>query len=149
MELFVGFLIIAAAVTLFVGMVKRTNAKAASIGAIAPQHRPAPLTPSQRKSLGLGTPDKPMRRAAVDEPPSRAMRTGWSRGLVQFTYEDSKGDVTFRTVTVHSVAGNNLKGECHDRNAQRTFRLDRIIGDVVDTATGEVLKPITLRKHFA
>jgi len=77
------------------------------------------------------------------------MRTGWSRGLVQFTYEDSKGDVTFRTVTVHSVAGNNLKGECHDRHAQRTFRLDRIIGDVVDTGTGEVLKPLSLRRHFA
>lgn len=148
MELLVGLLVIATAVTIFVGMVRRTNAKAA-IGAAPATHRPAPLTPSQRKALGLASSSKPIRRTAVNEPPSRAMRSGWSRGLVQFTYEDAKGDITVRTVTVHSVNGNILKGECHDRCAERTFRLDRIIGDVVDTGTGEVLKPTSLHRHFA
>ncbi|PKG93630.1 hypothetical protein CXF92_12685 [Pseudomonas sp. Choline-3u-10] len=65
-----------------------------------------------------------------------------------FTYEDSAGDITCRTVTVHSATASHLKGECHDRNAERTFRIDRIVGDVVDIESGEVLRPRSLARHF-
>jgi len=77
------------------------------------------------------------------------MRTGWSLGTVAFIYEDADGDITHRTVTIHSVDSTYLKGECHDRVAERTFRLDRIIGDVVNLETGEILRAKSLARHFA
>lgn len=72
---------------------------------------------------------------------TKAIRTDWSMGDVEFTYEDSAGDITRRRVTVHSVTSAYLKGECHDRQAERTFRLDRIVGDLTDCKTGEILNP--------
>lgn len=89
------------------------------------------------------------RTPAQSAKPSRAMRNGWSRGTVTFTYEDAAGEVTCRTVTVHSATATHLKGECHDRQAERTFRIDRIIGDVVDVESGEVVRPRSLARHFA
>ncbi|MGS0943736.1 WYL domain-containing protein (plasmid) [Pseudomonas luteola] len=88
-------------------------------------------------------PEKKIRPAPVKpiKEPTRAIRTGWKLGLVEFTYEDSKGAITSRKVTVHSVTHTYLKGKCHARKAERTFRLDRIIGDIVDLETGEILRP--------
>lgn len=149
MELFIGLLVIASAVAVFVGLVKRANAKAAAMmRPTATYSRPKPLTPSQRKALDLPA-AAPVRRTAVDESPSRAMRSGWRLGTVEFTYEDSKGAITVRTVTVHSVTASHIKGECQDRHAERTFRLDRIIGDVIDTETGVIVRPKDLRAHLA
>ncbi len=73
---------------------------------------------------------------------SRAIRSGWSMGEIAFTYEDSAGDITSRTVTVHSVTSTYIKGECHDRKAERTFRVDRIVGDIVDCESGELMSPM-------
>lgn len=123
MEAFVGLALIAIGVAIFVALVRRTNRKGAA---------------------------QPLRRAPDPAAaPSRAMRNGWRLGEVAFTYEDSAGDVTFRTVTVHSVTATYLKGECHDRQAERTFKIERIIGDVVDLDTGEILRPRSLARHFA
>jgi len=79
---------------------------------------------------------------------TRAIRQGWSIGMVAFTYEDVAGDISYRTVTVHSASSLYLKGECHDRQAERTFRLDRIIGDLTDCETGEIMSPKKwVRRH--
>ena len=66
-----------------------------------------------------------------------------------FIYEDADGEITHRTVTIHSVDSTYLKGECHDRVAERTFRLDRIVGDVVNLETGEILRAQSMAHHFA
>ena len=55
-------------------------------------------------------------------------------------YED-EGDISFRTVTVYSVTGSYIKGECHNRQAERTFRIDRIMGDLMGCGTGEIVSP--------
>lgn len=119
--------------------------------------KPELLTSSDRKRLGLPQPSRQPKPTSSSEsvlPPStpkktRAIRTGWSRGTVAFTYEDSQGAITTRTVTVHSVSQAYLKGECHDRREQRTFRIDRMIGDAIDAETGELLEPKKLARHFA
>ncbi|MGY6771860.1 BRCT domain-containing protein [Gallibacterium sp. ZY190522] len=49
---------------------------------------------------------------------------------VKFTYEDSEGNITSRTVDVAIVTDFYIKGYCHKRRAERTFRIDRIIGDI-------------------
>lgn len=86
-------------------------------------------------------PSAKAKRTSTTANPTRAIRQGWSIGQVAFTYEDSAGDITHRTVTAHSVTAAYIKGECHDRRAERTFRIDRIIGDVTDCDTGEILSP--------
>lgn len=58
---------------------------------------------------------------------------------VWFAYETSSGKVSNREVTVFEVGPAYFRGYCHLRRGERTFRYDRIIGDVVRTDTGEVL----------
>lgn len=70
-------------------------------------------------------------------------------GQVEFSYEDMKGEITHRTVTVHSITRTYLKGECHERQSERTFRIDRIIGDLVDCETGEIMSPQQWAKESA
>ncbi|WP_333983490.1 hypothetical protein [Ectopseudomonas khazarica] len=143
MDALLTLLISACIVACFVAMVRRTNAKGRELEAQR-SSKPELLTAQQRKALNL----QERKPRAVPAPPkvtaptpsrTRAIRTGWSIGVVQFMYEDSAGDVSYRTVTVHSVTANHLKGECHTKKAERTFRLDRIIGDLTDCETGEIL----------
>ena len=144
MDALLGLLVVACGIAAFVMMVRRTNAKGRAL-AESQGHKPELLSPKQRKSLKLKEskpkPTKPAKTITPKPATSRAMRQGWSIGRVAFTYEDSVGDVSYRTVTVHSITANHMKGECHDRQAERTFRLDRIIGDLTDCDTGEIMSP--------
>lgn len=103
--------------------------------------RPEVLSKAQRKALGLPAVNRPKPSPKPPAEPTRAIRTGWRLCEVDFLYEDAKGDTSFRSVTVHWVGDSNFKGECHARQAERTFRLDRIIGDLTDRETGEILSP--------
>lgn len=144
MDAFIGFLVVACGVAIFAIMVRRTNAKGRALAA-AQQSKPVLLSLQQRKALKLKErqpkPTKPPKVITPKPATSRAMRQGWSIGQVTFTYQDSAGDVSQRTVTVHSANATYLKGECHGRQAERTFRLDRIIGDLTDCETGEIMSP--------
>lgn len=149
MEAILILVVLIAAVAAFVMNVRRTNAKGRGLG-----HRPKPLTEAQRVALKLKerkTAAPPLPRSTQASAPSqrkpsasvtRAIRKGWSVGEVAFTYEDSAGDISYRTVTVHSVSTTYLKGECHEKQAERTFRLDRIKGYITDCETGEVFSPV-------
>lgn len=44
-----------------------------------------------------------------------------------FTYRDQDGVVTIRTVTVEKITETAITGRCHNRNAYRSFRYDRMI----------------------
>lgn len=71
-----------------------------------------------------------------------------SGAIFLFTYQDSKGNTTERTVSVLSVGRGYLRGICHLRSSIRTFKLERITDDVVDTATGEVVPVSGLSRYF-
>lgn len=58
---------------------------------------------------------------------------------VAFTYSDAFGNVTDREVIVHRADRQYFAGYCMEREAERTFRYDRIVGEVVRTDTGEAL----------
>lgn len=97
--------------------------------------RVAALTPeSLREVLAREQPS-----SGAHAPQTRAIRNGWRIADIQFTYQSAKGEITTRTVTVHSVSATHIKGECHDKHAERTFRVDCVIGDVLDLDTGELL----------
>ncbi|MNJ56522.1 hypothetical protein D3C77_520720 [compost metagenome] len=155
MDTLIGILVLAAAVAAFVGMVRRTNAKGRELDRQSENKpwlsaRPELLTKEQRRTANP-IERQPRKKKSSPEPVpleprpapkvTRAIRTGWSMGQVEFSYEDTKGEITYRTVTVHSITRTYLKGECHGRQAERTFRLDRIIGDLVDCETGEIISP--------
>lgn len=145
MDALIALMVFAAITAGFVMMVRRTNAKGRELAA-QQNAKPDLLSAQQRKAMNLqgkkASPAAKPPKVVTPKPSStRAIRTGWSIGMVAFTYEDSSGDISHRTVTVHSASDTYIKGECHDRQAERTFRLDRIIGNITDCETGEILSP--------
>src|SRR5690606_29339924 len=120
--------------------------KPASQQALTPASRKfVPLTSEQRKTLPKAKPisRKDSKRSPIFKTPSaeptRAIREGWELCSIAFEYDDAYGEWTERTVTVYSVTQDHLKGECHLRHAERSFRLDRIMSDITDIDTGEIL----------
>lgn len=84
-------------------------------------------------------------------PPSRAINDPYQGNfrVVSFSYADSDGVLTHRKVSVHSVNSIYLDGFCFLRNAERTFRLDRIIGLVQDEQSGNSLTVEEFTKRLA
>ncbi|HDR1413177.1 WYL domain-containing protein [Pasteurella multocida] len=54
-----------------------------------------------------------------------------SLSTISFSYTDAEGNFTTRTVDVMYVDDVYIKGFCHKQNDSRTFRADRIVGDIV------------------
>ncbi|WP_155952547.1 hypothetical protein [Pseudomonas sp. URMO17WK12:I4] len=155
MDVFIALLVFSAVVGIFVVLVRRSNAQARTLDNPQAYQKPELLTRAQRKELNLPRPPAatvPIADSLPKPKPAvtRAIRTGWSIGVVAFTYEDSVGNITDRIVTVHSVSSMYIKGECHDQHEERTFRIDRILGELTDCETGEILLPkfwVTSRKR--
>lgn len=71
---------------------------------------------------------------------SAEARPSFSRDdMLLFSYRDSAGRMTQRRVLFRSLDDGYLTAICLTRKASRTFRLDRILSDVVVTNTGEVM----------
>ncbi|WP_345827768.1 WYL domain-containing protein [Erwinia sp. HDF1-3R] len=66
-----------------------------------------------------------------------------SKGLndVAFNYVNAEGVSRFREVDVKSFDGQYLEGYCHAARKFRTFRLDRIEGDIILRGTGQSMDP--------
>lgn len=75
----------------------------------------------------------------------------WVGRELEFDYRDKEGKSTRRRVLVTSVfqAGSRqyLRGHCQTRHDERYFRLDRASGDIVDIASGEVMRPGRKRRN--
>ncbi|MCG9124273.1 hypothetical protein LH460_06255 [Laribacter hongkongensis] len=61
--------------------------------------------------------------------------------VVSFDYEDASGVPSHRRVSVLRVDGAYIEGRCHLRGAMRTFRLDRVVGDITSEESGEIADP--------
>lgn len=139
MKVLIGILVVAAVLVTLVVVGRRIEKKERleaerKVDQLRRPHRPTLLSKAKKKTLNFKD---------LPSPPkvTRAIRTGWSLGQIEFSYVDADGKKTQRTVTVHSVTRAYFKGECHTRREERTFRLDRVVGDLVDCATGEILSP--------
>lgn len=71
----------------------------------------------------------------------RKVRSKGAIDTIRFDYEDAYGAKTSRLLSVYGVTDEYMEGMCHTRNAVRTFRLDRIAGQITSVETGEVLEP--------
>lgn len=60
---------------------------------------------------------------------------------VAFSYVNSKGESSFRDVDVKSFDGEYLEGYCHISRKFKTFRLDRVEGEIIIRETGEAIDP--------
>lgn len=64
-------------------------------------------------------------------------------GTYIFSYKNAKGEHTRRKVDVEDLWYEDetgyFSGYCHRSKANRTFRLDRVCDNVIDTNTGEIL----------
>ncbi len=58
--------------------------------------------------------------------------------VVRFDYEDRDGIPSTRTVGVTGLDDRYFEGWCHTAKAIRTFRLDRVEGEMVSNRTGEI-----------
>lgn len=61
--------------------------------------------------------------------------------VIRFDYEDRNGDLSAREVEVSAISDDYFEGWCRERKETRTFRLDRVIGDIVSLETGEIDNP--------
>lgn len=68
---------------------------------------------------------------------------------IEFVYEDRNGEFERRVVDIEQQKNDEyIKGYCHLREAERTFRLSRIVGDIIVVDTGEVFRSYEYRKHL-
>ena len=70
---------------------------------------------------------KPRRDAVID--------------VIRFDYEDRNGDPSAREIEVTAISDEYFEGWCRESQGKRTFRLDRVTGDVVSLETGEIDNP--------
>ena len=82
------------------------------------------------------------------EPNISVTKPSSSGGTYLIDYEDAGGEITSRTITINKIYRDNsatyIDADCHLRRETRTFRLDRIVGYITDTRTGELLDPDVL-----
>lgn len=67
--------------------------------------------------------------------------TGRNLDLIRFDYLNQQGEFSSRRIKVTMVGAWNFKGIDLDKHAERTFRYERVIGDITSEKTGEVLEP--------
>ncbi|MXR38001.1 hypothetical protein [Craterilacuibacter sinensis] len=69
---------------------------------------------------------------------SQSRITGNRLDAIRFSYLNADGKFSDRSVVVRVLDDEYFQGVCQSRRALRTFRLDRVIGQVTSEDTGEV-----------
>lgn len=115
---------------------------AISVPPVAAQPAGLPSSPPVPETSAPARPKAVEHRAATFEPAPRAQILLPS--VFRFGYCDHIGNHTIRTATISSISTNDrgdsyLEGFCQDRLENRTFRSDRVQGDLTDLTTGELI----------
>jgi hypothetical protein len=121
-------------------LVPPASASVGEVSAIEPRYSPTLVYP-------LGATDvKPIRGTKGQGERREPKRTRKPRSaevidVIRFEYEDRSGDMSAREVEVTAISDEYFEGWCRGRKAARTFRLDRVSGEVVSLETGEIDDP--------
>lgn len=67
---------------------------------------------------------------------------------IEFTYKNSKDEISRRVVYVRVVEENSISGVCQGSSDYKKFLISGIIGDIVDQATGEIVEPLTFYDNY-
>jgi hypothetical protein len=83
-------------------------------------------------------------QSGLEAASARGRGHAWVGRVVEFAYRDAAGERSRRQVEVISVfrsgSQSYLHGYCRLRGAERFFRLERIVGDLVDAESGEIIE---------
>lgn len=120
-------------------------ASAVAIGLSIPEYKSRLQTRPAVRTSGIDRARKVGRSSSVSKGNGRRGKLD----TIHFTYETADGDVMERHVVVQAVDGIYIDGFCLTRKAVRTFRLDRIIGNITSDNTGEVLFPADWAAEFS
>lgn len=93
---------------------------------------------SWRDAIADDVPAKPRRAASRTRKRQQAGRT---LDTIRFEYCSALGEVSQRRVVVRVIEDEYFEGRCLTRNAMRTFRFDRVQGDITSEESGEVANP--------
>lgn len=74
-----------------------------------------------------------------EEDPFEEVKKKKKKLLVAFTYQNEKGTISEREVYVTEINGDYIDGYCLRAEGERTFLKSRIIGNAVNTETGEIM----------
>lgn len=74
--------------------------------------------------------------------------SGKALDTIQFCYVDANGEFSEREVIVKVITDDYFNGYCKASMAGRTFRLDRVQGNITSKETGEILDPFTWSLRF-
>ena len=111
----------------------------ATANPVAAAHPPVASTTPQRAHEAMAP---VMAAAHATRAPAR-MQGATLPCTFMFSYRAQDGSYSPRTVNVTRISSNGghayLDGFCHERMDNRTFRTARILGDLTDTETGELL----------
>lgn len=84
-----------------------------------------------------------LKEAVKNIRPGHSLKEQLIIGTYQFTYTNADGGIAARKVDVYEIWHNEengyFKGYCHKAKAERTFRMDRVQGQVTDINTGETI----------
>ncbi len=103
-----------------------------------------PATPSM-SSLRISPPRRVDAVEAITplESPDSAQESCSLPRMFSFSYRDQEGGYLVRTVNIRRISSSGmhtyLEGFCQDRLDSRTFRTDRVRGDLTDMETGELV----------
>ena len=78
------------------------------------------------------------RKPARHKPKAAPKITG-KFGTFEFDYIDAEGNFSHRVVDANAIEEERFSGYCHEAGAIRTFRFENVMGDLVNTETGEML----------
>ncbi|SUW63532.1 Uncharacterised protein [Buttiauxella agrestis] len=84
----------------------------------------------------------PKRMTSFSSLPSKNFTLGMDAGglkNIAFNYVNANGESSFRDVDVKKCDGNYIEGYCHLSHKFKTFRIDRVEGDVILRDTGEMM----------
>ena len=113
-----------------------------AVAGTAPNSTAAPVAASAPQQQAHKSIAHVPNAASATPAPTRAQGTTLPCTFT-FSYRAQDGSYSPRTVNVTGISSNGghayLEGFCHDRMDNRTFRTDRIRGDLMDTQTGELL----------
>lgn len=79
--------------------------------------------------------------SGVDAPGLKSIVHGKKLDVIRFDYRNAKNELAARRVKVTMIGQWQFEGIDLVKRAERTFRHDRVIGDITSELTGEVLSP--------
>lgn len=97
------------------------------------------LTEWERDHLSTGQGSSPSRSPSASAGQAEPRKRRRRLARIEFSYVDAEGQHSHRQVNVFAVDAKHFEGYCLLAQATRTFLIARVVDDIVDLDTGEIV----------